>query len=80
MTNTKDRDILIELRTDVRYIKKFVVENKKCIKENEDHIVELKDWQEDWDTKTKTFVGIATFVGGIIVFVGNKLWGLFIDK
>ncbi len=76
----KDHDILIELRTDVKYIRKFVCANKKNIvylgKQNQ----KRKDWQEDFDSKTRVFIGIATVIGGIVVFIGNKAWDFFIRK
>ena len=75
-----DHDILIELRTDVKYIRRFVCTNKKNIvklkKQNQDR----KDWQEDFDSKTKVFIGIATFIGGVVVFVGNKAWEFFVTR
>ena len=75
-----DHDILIEMSTDLKYIKNGLSVNVKKIEwlngENQDR----KDWQEDWDTKTKMLVGIATFVGGIIVFIGNKAYELFSKK
>ena len=78
--NREDRDILIELRTDMKYVLKFVKNNKSNIvilsKENQAR----KDWQEDFDSKTKVFIGIATVIGGIIVFIGNKAWDFFIKK
>jgi len=68
-----DHDILIELATDMKYVKEFVTKNTK-------EIVELKDWQQDIDSKAKTFFGMATFIGGIVVFIGNKLWDIFVQK
>ena len=73
----KDHDILIELRTDMKYVVKFVKNNKKNIvilsKENQ----KRKDWQEDFDSKIKVFLTIATTIGGVIVFIGNKAWDFF---
>ncbi len=76
----KDHDILIELRTDVKYIRKFVCANKKNIVYLKKQNQARKDWQEDFDTKTRVFIGVATFFGGIIVFVGNKVWDFFMSK
>jgi len=80
MTKQTDHDILIELRTDVKYIKRTVGGNVTKIEWLKEENQDRKDWQEDWDGKTKVFMGIATFVGGIIVFVGNKLWSYFVEK
>jgi len=76
----KDHDILIELRTDVKYIRKFVCTNKKNIVYLKKQNQARKDWQEDFDSKTKVFIGIATVIGGIIVFIGNKAWDFFVSK
>jgi len=76
----KDHDILIELRTDIKYIRRFVANNRKGITWLKEENQDRKDWQEDFDSKTKVFIGIATVIGGIIVFVGNKAWDFFIRK
>ena len=73
----KDHDILIKLSIDMKYLVKFVKNNKKNIvilsKENQ----KRKDWQEDFDSKIKVFLTIATTIGGVIVFIGNKAWDFF---
>ena len=73
----KDHDILIELRTDIKYIRRFVANNRKGITWLKEENQDRKDWQENFDSKTKVFIGIATVIGGIIVFIGNKAWDLF---
>lgn len=79
MTET-DHDILIGLRTDMKYVVKFIKNNKRNIiyltKQNQARL----DWQQDFDTKTKVFIGVATFLGGIVVFVGEKLYDYFIRR
>ena len=80
MNAKTDHDILIEMRTDIRYIKKNVGGNTSKVEWLKEENQERKDWQENFDGKTKTLVGVATFVGGIIVFLGNKLWDVFITK
>lgn len=74
---TKDHDILIELRTDVKYIRRFVANNKKGIVYLRKQNQKRKDWQEDFDSKTKVFLGVASFIGGMIVFAVDKIWDYF---
>ena len=80
MTNKTDHDILIELRTDVKYIKRSVGGNTNKVEWLKEENQERKDWQEDFDGKTKVLVAVATFIGGIIVFIGNKVWEFFVAK
>ena len=79
MTKT-DHDLLTEIAIDIKYIKKGLSVNVKKIDWLNSENQERKDWQEDFDSKTKVFVAIATFVGGIIVFIGNKAYELFVKK
>ena len=76
----RDHDILIELRTDMKYIVRFIQNNKKSViylrKQNQNR----KDWQEDFDSKIKVFIFIATTIGGAIVFIGNKVYDYFIKR
>ena len=78
--NREDRDLLVEIRTDIKYIKKGLNVNVKKIEWLNSENQARKDWQEDWNGKAKFLVGIATFVGGIIVFIGNKVWEVFVKK
>ena len=75
--NRKSRDILIELRTDVKYIRKFVCTNKKGIVYLKKQNQKRKDWQEDFDSKTKVFLATASFIGGLLYFVIGKVWDYF---
>ena len=78
--NTRERDILIELRTDVKYIRRFVATNKKSVIYLKKQNQKRKDWQEDFDSKIKVFLTIATTIGGVIVFIGNMAWNFFMNK
>ena len=77
MIKNNDHDILLELRTDVKYIKTFVKNNTKSIEGLNTRVNNVEDWQEQTDGKMKVLVGVATFIGGIVVFIGNKLWDFF---
>lgn len=80
MAEKKDHDILIELRTDIRYIKSFVTKNSGNISKLDTRVNGVEDWQEQADGKVKLLLGIATFVGGVVVFLGNKLWDFFMKN
>ena len=73
----EDHDILIELRTDVKYIRKFVSTNKKSIVFLKKQNQKRKDWQEDFNSKTKVFLVVASFIGGLLVFAIDKIWDFF---
>lgn len=75
-----DHDILIELATDMKYVKEFVTKNTSAITTVNKKVLELEDWQQDIDSKSKMFFGIATFIGAFVTFVGNKLWDYFSQK
>jgi len=76
--DNRDHDLLIAISTDVKYIKKNIQSNKDSIIWLKGENQERKDWQENWGTKTKVCLGIASFIGGIIVFITDKVWGLFL--
>ena len=80
MNKQNDHDLLIEINTVVKYIKDKIDCHAKQIeflsKENEAR----KDWEVNADTKIKLFAGIATFVGGIIVFVADRIMSWFVVK
>ena len=75
-----DHDLLIVISTDIKYIKESVGQHGKSIGWLKSENQKRRDWQEDWNSKAKFLVGIATFVGGFVVFIGNKLWDLFVTK
>ena len=74
------RDILIELRTDIKYIKKNIDGNSNELKNQSIRINILEDWQEGWNLRTKMIAGIASFIGGIMVFIASKLIEFFSKK
>ena len=74
MKNDTTRDILIELRTDVKYIKKSLENNTKELKSHCKRIGTVEDWQDGWSVRMKMMAGIASFIGGIIVFIADKIW------
>jgi len=71
------REILAEVRTDIKYIKRFVEENKAGVECNKGEIETINDWKDGVEVRYKTLVGVATFIGGIVVFVGNFVWDFF---
>lgn len=75
-----DHDLLITIANDIKYIKKNVSQNLKNIKGHDTRLATVENWQQDWGVKTKIFVGVASFVGGIIVFISEKLWEVFVKK
>ena len=72
-----DHDILIKMEVDIKYIRKFVATNKKSVVYLKKQNQKRKDWQEDFDSKTKVFLATASFIGGILVFVIDKVWDFF---
>jgi hypothetical protein len=70
----QNRDILIELRTDIRYIREKVKGHGKAIRllkrKSQDNII----WHKEWGAQYKIIVGIAGFIGGAIVFVVKGTW------
>lgn len=79
MTET-DHDLLIKIHTDVKYIKRDVKTGEKTrkflLKENQDR----KDWQESSDLKVKIYLTIASFIGGIVVFLVDKMYELYLRR
>lgn len=83
MTNITDdstRDILIELRTDVKYIKGAVRANNKKINAHAKRIDVVEDWQEGFGIRMKFVVGVASFVGGVFVFIADKVIDFFTKR
>ena len=56
----------------LNYIEDQVKGNQINIRELCKENQKRKDWQENYDTRIKTFIGVATFVGGIIVFIVDR--------
>lgn len=73
------RDNLIEVKSDVRFIKDYISEEKIQQKEiNKDYTGTLKEIR-DYQTKQKAIIGavftlFATF-GGVIIWIISKIWG-----
>jgi len=79
MAQKSDHDLLIEINTHVKYIRRTLCEHNKAIKRATKERQDLRDWQEKMDTRIGVFVGLASFIGGAIVFIVNKAWDWF-DK
>lgn len=72
-----DHDLLIEMRTDLKYIVATIGEHATDISGLKKENQARKDWQENADTKIKIYTAIATVIGGFVVWVGDivfKLW------
>lgn len=80
MAKITDHDLLIGIDKDIKYITRDIKRNRICIKWLKDENQVRKDWQETWDTKTKVYMAVASAVGGIIVFVVDKVWAFFSQK
>lgn len=46
----------------------------------EERVNTVEDWQEGRDITTRTLVGVASFVGGAIVFIADKVWEVLSKK
>ncbi len=77
MNNKNDHDLLIKINTHVKYIRKNIQANSDLIKWLKEENQERKDWQETWDGKAKVFFGIATFLGGVVIFISNLIWDAY---
>ena len=62
------------------YIEKSIDNNQLNIKLLCDENQKRKDWQEDMDSKLKFAVGVATFIGGVIVFLTERVITFFEKK
>ena len=79
-----DHDLIINIANDMKYVREFIHNNTQEIaflkKENQDR----KDWQESADTKIKVYTGlaatIATVIGGMIVWMGDRIVDYWIKK
>jgi len=80
MNKKTDHDLLIEIKTHVKYIRSALTDHEIELALARKERELIKDQQQEWNTKWKVFVGVASFVGGIIVFIGNKIWELFVRK
>ena len=68
--------VLNELKHINEHLKEL---NGKAI-ENDTKISAIEDWKNGLDIKTKMAVGIATFVGGIMVFIANFVFDILKRK
>lgn len=75
--NQTDHDLLTKVLVHVKYIRKNLQSHSSNIAWLKEENQERKDWQETWTTKTKVFIGIATFLGGGVVFLGNAIWDVY---
>lgn len=75
-----DHDILIEVATDMKYLKTFVEKNTKAVIATNDRVNKVEDWQQDFNSKTKVFLGMASLIGAVVTFIGEKLWDYFIQR
>jgi len=66
--------------TKLEYIETSIATNQEDIGELEKANQDRKDWQENFATKSKIYIGVATFVGGIMVFIVDKLIDLWPNK
>jgi len=66
--------------TKLEYIEAGIHINQANIKKLEDENQCRKDWQESFDTRAKIYIGLATLIGGIIVWVGDKLFDFFAKR
>lgn len=73
MTKQNDHDLLVRIDERVgaviTRIDKHSEQIKDLYKENECR----KDWQQTADTKIKTYSAVATFIGGAIVFIADRI-------
>lgn len=73
-TSRLDHDLLIKISTDVGYIKQSLDNHSQSLKTLATENQLRKDWQESADTRIKTYMGVATFIGGLIFFVVENFW------
>ena len=80
MARMTDHDLLTQINTHVEYIRadlKLAKQERIDLrKENQ----ERKDWQENWDTRYKVYITVAASIGGVLVFVINKVWDFLSQK
>jgi hypothetical protein len=77
---SSDHDLLIKISTDVGYIKKTLEAHCNQIIELEKKTNTCEDWRSGWDQKSKFITGVAVFVGGALVWIGDKLFNWFSRK
>ena len=66
--------------TKLEYIERAIKENRASIRELNKQNQLRKDWQETFDTKTRVAIGIASFLGGVFVWIADKVFKFFSDK
>ena len=66
--------------TKLSYIEASICQNQASIRRLKRANQKRKDWQETMNTKIKFSVGIAVFIGAIIVYVVDKAFDLFVNK
>lgn len=64
----------------LEYIEASIDTNQVSIAELEIENQNRKGWQENFNTKSKIYVGVALFIGGAIIWIGDKLFDLFVNK
>jgi len=66
--------------TKLEYIECTIRENRSNIRELSEQNQLRKDWQENFDTKTRLAIGLASFVGGVFVWIADKVFKFFSSK
>ena len=66
--------------TKLEYIECTIRENRSNIRELSGQNQLRKDWQENFDTKTRLAIGLASFVGGVFVWIADKVFKFFSSK
>lgn len=75
-----DHDLLIEIRNEIKHIVQSIKTNRADINGLKKTSQCLKDWQEDAETKVKIYTAVAIFIGGVVMFIVDKVWDLFTKK
>jgi len=73
-TNT---ELLIRIDERVRVLTTQMGKFCKKLDTHEVRIDDVERWQKDWNLRTKFIVGAASFIGGIVVFIVDKVWDFF---
>ena len=80
MPKKSDHDLLLEIKTHVEYIRadiKRACEERKALQLK---TKECRQWRDKMDTKLKFVVGIATFIGGVVVWIADQAINIFNRK
>ena len=70
LSNAEFKGVVI---TKLGYIEEAVETNKVNIKVLCGENQQRKDWQENYDVRIRTLIGVASFVGGCIVFLVDRM-------